>query len=406
MLRKTASLLLLVVMLCAFQVTSNPIRKVAALPSTCSVGQVIFLTTGTIGLYQCKVTNIWSLVSSDSVTTAANLAGGSAGQFPYQTGAGATGFRTPNAANGPVVLDASGVATIGTTVIDPTAGIKGPIIACAGTPGSSVGPYGSLCEVRATGVVWRCANAAGCTAAADWKTGGETNLTYGGLTLTNATYPRLTIQNSGASGDVDIYTVPSGRRLLVLLARSFNANGSTSVGYIEVKISGTYYRLTANVSTNTLTPGSFTPSFVAEPGDIIAFNATQANQTFWLNAIEYDSTVTLYSPRITSFVNGNNTVYTVPSGKTATGIAAASISPTSAPSSYFNFTTVSRTVTTYMVQSGGSPSVNNQTQATATVVNLAGLGFITASMAAGDSIVVATDSNSGSQFAWVTVSEK
>lgn len=70
-----------------------------------------------------------------TATTAVNLTGGSTGQFPYQAGAGATGFRTPNAANGPVVLDPSGVAAVGTTTVDPTNGVTTPKVTMpSGTP--------------------------------------------------------------------------------------------------------------------------------------------------------------------------------------------------------------------------------------------------------------------------------
>lgn len=57
--------------------------------------------------------------------------------------------------------------TIGTTVIDPTAGIKGPIIACAASPGDTTAPYRALC-VTTAGAAYVCANAAGCVLAEDW----------------------------------------------------------------------------------------------------------------------------------------------------------------------------------------------------------------------------------------------
>ncbi len=53
-----------------------------------------------------------------------------------------------------------------------SSGLKGPIIACAAAPGDTVGLYGSLCEVRATGALWACTNAAGCTVAANWTAAG------------------------------------------------------------------------------------------------------------------------------------------------------------------------------------------------------------------------------------------
>jgi len=59
----------------------------------------------------------------------------------------------------------------GSTVLDPTNGIKGPIVACVGTPGSTVGPFRSLC-VTSAGAAYACANASGCTVAGDWAAQG------------------------------------------------------------------------------------------------------------------------------------------------------------------------------------------------------------------------------------------
>ena len=55
--------------------------------------------------------------AATTATTATNLAGGTANQVPYQTGAGTTGFHSPNVANGPVVLDGSGNASLPGTLL-------------------------------------------------------------------------------------------------------------------------------------------------------------------------------------------------------------------------------------------------------------------------------------------------
>jgi hypothetical protein len=67
--------------------------------------------------------------TTGNAATATNLAGGAAGQIPYQTAAGATGFRAPNVANGPLVLDASGNAVVGTTVPVPGGAPAGSVAA-------------------------------------------------------------------------------------------------------------------------------------------------------------------------------------------------------------------------------------------------------------------------------------
>jgi hypothetical protein len=43
---------------------------------------------------------------------------------------------------------------------------------CVGAPGNTTGPYGSICEVRASAALWGCTNAAGCTVSGDWAAAG------------------------------------------------------------------------------------------------------------------------------------------------------------------------------------------------------------------------------------------
>jgi hypothetical protein len=87
------------------------------------------------------------------------------------------GFTPENAANkgqngGYLGIASDGTVSIGGTVLDPANGIKGPLIACVSAPGNTTGPYGSLCEVRATGALWSCTNSGGCTVSGDWTAAG------------------------------------------------------------------------------------------------------------------------------------------------------------------------------------------------------------------------------------------
>jgi hypothetical protein len=101
-----------------------------------------------------------------------------------------------------VTTDASGNVnlpgnlTVGTTVINPTTGIKTPVIACVGTPGNSTGPYGSLCEVRATGALWACIDATGCTTSGDWAAAGGSGAGSVFTTVAYSATPTFTVSTS------------------------------------------------------------------------------------------------------------------------------------------------------------------------------------------------------------------
>lgn len=121
-------------------------------------------TFGAATIANC--TALGGVLRFDSTTHAFSCASLGIGDLPTGTSSSTIALGNHTHASFP-----SAVA-FGTTVIDPTGGIKGPVIACAGAPGSTIGPYGSLCGVRSTGALWSCVNAAGCTLAGDWVAAG------------------------------------------------------------------------------------------------------------------------------------------------------------------------------------------------------------------------------------------
>src|SRR5689334_18320242 len=83
-----------------FTSTASHIRPASSLPSTCSVGNgdVVFLTTGTLGVYYCSSANTWTYV--------ANAASGGTGNAAFlvtnTTLAATTTFTCPTSSLGTV----------------------------------------------------------------------------------------------------------------------------------------------------------------------------------------------------------------------------------------------------------------------------------------------------------------
>jgi hypothetical protein len=215
--------------------------------------------------------------------------------------------------------------------------------------------------------------------------------------------------NITANGDTDIYTVPANRRAIFYVSTVYNNSGNQAVLYAETKIGGTYYRLGANTTVNNGSIGNWNTAqyWVAEAGTTLSVNSTQHPLNVWTQIIEFDDTAALKTSYITRAINGANTIYTVPVGKSALF-----------PGVTYNFpggvTVITSTgsgvvITHYAVPSGSSPGTTNQLAAAATTTNLSPQTVTgPATLNAQDSIVVNSGSpiSAAGQFiAWVTVIE-
>lgn len=230
-----------------------------------------------------------------------------------------------------------------------------------------------------------------------------------GITLPNAKFISC-FMNVAATGDTDIYTVPANRRALYVTGLVLNNSGGSSNIYPEVKISGTYYRLKTLTSVSNSAQGTLpaVAPYVAEAGESISINTSAQPINAWLGVLEFDNTAALATSKLTTLATGDNTVYTVTTGKsgllglTNLGLFGA-FSNAAAPIGYYNGSGGTRTVINYAVPSGGSKGTTNQYVASHSVGSAAveaqtGPSFLNS----GDFIVINVDAGTATQFAWVT----
>lgn len=246
--------------------------------------------------------------------------------------------------------------------------------------------------------------------------GGGSSFNYAfpmGTNLPNAKFVSGQAVISSAT-DTDLYTVPSNKRAFVLGWMVNNPGSSASVSP-EFKISSTYYPLvTAGTGNNFYVP--FVP-YVAEAGESFSINTASATTTSaYVSVIEFDNTANLKSVKITSFINGNNTVYTVPAAKTAflvpMNLLGQPQGSTTSPSvgseviGYANASGSSRSIQMYQVPSGQSVGTNYSVAGSFNVANGTsnGRGFQGA-LNTGDFIVINSNASTASQLGWVTVIE-
>lgn len=241
--------------------------------------------------------------------------------------------------------------------------------------------------------------------------------TTGLTTLKNARYG--VVQNrSSTVGNVDLYTVPAGKKVFVQSMYSGNGMNLTW----QIKISGVYYPLTAGSPVGLQQNTQFC-LFLA--GETIARNYLGgiANPNLFVSYVEFDDDTPITRATLTSFIAGDNTLYTCPANTQAIpvnlyscfayypgSVAFGSGVNTNSLLNYFNTSGGTRTLTFYYVPSGGSPSSTNATWS-GTISNNTNPAEINntysfPALNAGDSCVINTDSAASGQIAWLNVWEK
>ncbi len=223
-----------------------------------------------------------------------------------------------------------------------------------------------------------------------------------GPNLPGLAYPNAFIDGgSSANGNNDIYTCPTGKRALVYGYTLVNNGAGTTTHYGQIKVSGTYYQI--SISSTTVSPGvglgfsSF--PIILDAGEIFSIHTNTTTNSLWASVIEFDTTAITKTSKVISMSNGDNTIYTVPAGKTAfMSDVYGGLNFNGNPSfGYFNNSGGTRLLNMNIVTSGGSPGSTNKILNNLSIANLgvAANFVVSCSMEAGDFLVVNTDKHVG-----------
>lgn len=260
----------------------------------------------------------------------------------------------------------------------------------------------------------------GTTKSVSFRTGQEDIVTLDGVDrdvytgvprVTNAKFVRAFHGNMSGSTDYDLYTCPAGKQAAVLGLYFFEDIGGSITVTDKVKISGTYYPLgVATITGSDALPqaGIF---LSAGQSYSISHDGGSAGPNAWARIFEFDAHPDVKIYFYTSLSSGDNTLYTVPAGKSAITINNAFIiqgSPSSDVPSlvYRNTSGGARTISLYNVPSGGSAGASNLVRASSSPASGSGQFFnILATMDAGDFIVLNTDAATATQYVWFTMFE-
>ncbi len=234
-----------------------------------------------------------------------------------------------------------------------------------------------------------------------------------GVYLPGLKFPSAFVSGAG-SGNIDMYTCPTGKRAIVTYIIAYNTAGTSTTIFPNLNVSGTYYRIggagsvAAGGNGQVLNLSAPTSSvIILEAGEKIGVNTTQAGCNLFANIMEFDNTAPLKTSKVVSMGNGNNTIYTCPAGKKAVILDQwVALNLSLKKLYYFNNSGSSNSIVWYAVPNGGSTGATNQLQ-TETVSNATlsvrqGGGWM---LNAGDFLVCNTPTGTATQTGWVNVWE-
>lgn len=212
-----------------------------------------------------------------------------------------------------------------------------------------------------------------------------------------------------ASGDVDLYTVPSGRAAIFTNGGGiFNSTAGSITAFSQIKVSGTYYRTGRDVVNSAGNSGNLiTLLSVLNAGESFAINTTALGINLAIGIIEFDPSSPLKTYRVLTLSNGDNTIMTVPSGKMSKMLATNLDDTANGVINYFNDSGASRNVIGYGVLNGGSIGSGSQRNISLPVSDNQESNYSTgiSTLKAGDFVALNTNSGTATQSAFVSVIE-
>lgn len=226
--------------------------------------------------------------------------------------------------------------------------------------------------------------------------------------VTGFSIDRINSNNIG-SGNVDLYTVPAGKRAIVSLT-VFNSTVSSINVTPKAKLSGsaTYTALTAGQAVTTLNSNTLPTRIVLEAGDILAVTTQSAGINAFGTVLLFDNTSCLLSPRLLTLTSGDNTLYTCPANTKAYFIGCPAWIYGSANNPLMTIINNSGSTQSYkvnIVPSGSSPGATNQALAANSLINTDSVApQIVAALTAGDKISINT-TGTGTQLVYCVVVE-
>ena len=212
--------------------------------------------------------------------------------------------------------------------------------------------------------------------------------------------------NSGnvGSGDINLYTVPVGKHAFWAYSQYYNTRASGNITATPKVLVGGTSRIID--TTSSASPGGaqiVSPRYVGEAGESFILNVDNTGGNIYLSIVEFNTGGSFRSPKVYNFSSGYNLVYTVNPGSSAIVLNINyDFESTFNGAKYYNGTSATRVVRWVQAKSGQAISSNFFVTQTSEVTTLSLQNSIfRTTLSGGDTIHIASDTNSVGQFAWI-----
>lgn len=203
---------------------------------------------------------------------------------------------------------------------------------------------------------------------------------------------------STINGDNSVFTVPTGRKALIMNYSLYNPNGGSVTFFASINISGTVKRITSNGTLATLTRNGQTSAFCFNAGEQFIINTNLTTCSIQCGYITFPSSVPINSVRI----DVNSTPTALLTATTTTYSLTSVLPPTMTGIQWF---IVNGTGGTLVYTTSFTPNAGvNATISTNSVATLVGIApLLSIPMFTGDSLLISSAAATAGQFAFATI---
>jgi hypothetical protein len=232
---------------------------------------------------------------------------------------------------------------------------------------------------------------------------------FGGMQLPSGAWKKSLWSHLG-KGEIKLYACPANTRCFLFSTTCHNTTGDPITFLTGVNVEGTFWVTNTPVVLPAGESGLRSAAFVLEPGEAAAVESSASGMNCVVSTLEFPITVPFYTPRVTQFAKGDNTIYQCCAAGRTAGVMLAQGAFVNGISGDENMNYVNRSgkaasIRVNFVPNGMSPGLANQVFFAHSIADgVFHAPHMEYAFEKGDKLTI-NSSQAGRQMAWITIME-